>query len=174
MAAAAAGCRSQKPYRTGDPGGEGGSPLELERSALTSTLLLCCLVVLEPDLNLFKLRFLLLQELHQNCHLVHGSRVVKTKEHDPSPYLEEDPRGDELPVTLPEKDSESAALPHLVQDYNAQRSSGQRQQQKEHIGKLLAGTGYSRALWPELGAYLVRANVKKELELQLLSWVWEL
>uniref|UniRef100_A0A0E0LRU9 Uncharacterized protein n=1 Tax=Oryza punctata TaxID=4537 RepID=A0A0E0LRU9_ORYPU len=39
-------------------------------SALAANaLLFCCLVILEPDLNLFKLSFLSLQELHQSRHL---------------------------------------------------------------------------------------------------------
>uniref|UniRef100_A0A0E0EIL2 Uncharacterized protein n=1 Tax=Oryza meridionalis TaxID=40149 RepID=A0A0E0EIL2_9ORYZ len=76
-------------------------------------------------------------EVHGNSSKVH---------HDPSPYLEEDPRGDELPVTLPEKNSKRAALPDLVQDDDAERGSGQRQQQQKDIGNLLAGTGHGRAL----------------------------
>jgi hypothetical protein len=80
-------------------------------------------------------------QVHGNSSKVH---------HDPSPYLEEDPRGDELPVALPEKNSKRAALPDLVQDDDAERGGGQRQQQQKDIGNLLAGTDHGRALRPVL------------------------
>uniref|UniRef100_A0A0E0EIL3 Uncharacterized protein n=1 Tax=Oryza meridionalis TaxID=40149 RepID=A0A0E0EIL3_9ORYZ len=102
-------------------------------------------------------------EVHGNSSKVH---------HDPSPYLEEDPRGDELPVTLPEKNSKRAALPDLVQDDDAERGSGQRQQQQKDIGNLLAGTGHGRALRILEELYLVWEQIVKGAGAEeLLSWI---
>lgn len=76
-----------------------------------------------------------------------------TRRHDPWPYLEKDPKGDELPITFLEEHREDALLPHLVHDDDAQGGGGEEHQKQQHVREPLPGTAdHSVAFWSVLAS----------------------
>lgn len=84
--------------------------------------------------------------------------------HEPWPYLEEGSKGDDLPITFLDKNSENALLPHLVHDDDAQPRSGEEHQKQQQVREPLGGAaGHPVAFWILLGAAMRR----KLMELQV-------
>ena len=78
-----------------------------------------------------------------------------TRRHEsPLAYLEEDPKGDDLPITFLEEHCKDALLPHLVHDDDAQRGGSEEYQKQQHVGEPLpSAAGHPVAFWSELAPF---------------------